>query len=39
MRPGGPEPFPRLKNESIWLHMEYKYLLELLKNGLYAEFS
>ena len=27
-----------LENESIWLHMEYKYLLELLKAGLYAEF-
>lgn len=27
-----------LENESIWLHMEYKYLLELLKNGLYREF-
>jgi hypothetical protein len=27
-----------LENESIWLHMEYKYLLELLKKGLYAEF-
>jgi len=27
-----------LENESIWLHMEYKYLLELLKTGLYAEF-
>lgn len=28
-----------LENESIWLHMEYKYLLELLKSGLYPEFS
>lgn len=28
-----------LENESIWLHMEYKYLLELLKNGMYREFS
>lgn len=28
-----------LENESIWLHMEYKYLLELLKNGLYEEFA
>lgn len=28
-----------LENESIWLHMEYKYLLELLKSGLYTEFS
>lgn len=28
-----------LENESIWLHMEYKYLLELLKAGLYEEFA
>lgn len=28
-----------LENESIWLHMEYKYLLELLKNGLYPQFA
>lgn len=27
-----------LENESIWLHMEYKYLLELLKSGLYKEY-
>ena len=27
-----------LENESIWLHMEYKYIFELLKNGLYTEF-
>ena len=27
-----------LENESIWLHMEYKYLLELLKTGLIKEF-
>lgn len=27
-----------LENESIWLHMEYKYLLELLKTGMYKEF-
>lgn len=27
-----------LENESIWLHMEYKYLLELLKAGLNREF-
>ncbi|MDD5166672.1 MAG: cellobiose phosphorylase [Candidatus Omnitrophica bacterium] len=27
-----------LENESIWLHMEYKYLLETLKSGLYEEF-
>jgi hypothetical protein len=27
-----------LENESIWLHMSYKYLLELLKAGLYEQF-
>jgi hypothetical protein len=27
-----------LENESIWLHMEYKYMLELLKSGLYSYF-
>lgn len=27
-----------LENESIWLHMEYKYLLELLRRGLAKEF-
>ncbi len=27
-----------LENESIWLHMEYKYLLELLKNNLTEDF-
>ncbi|MBN1872127.1 MAG: hypothetical protein JW800_06095, partial [Candidatus Omnitrophica bacterium] len=27
-----------LENESVWLHMEYKYLLEVLKAGLYSEF-
>lgn len=27
-----------LENESVWLHMEYKYLLELLKSELYQEF-
>ncbi|MFP4345669.1 MAG: cellobiose phosphorylase [Anaerolineales bacterium] len=27
-----------LENESIWLHMEYKYLLELLKAGLHDAF-
>ncbi len=27
-----------LENESIWLHMEYKYLLELLRAGLYDAF-
>lgn len=32
--------FPRgwLENESVWLHMEYKYLLELLRLGLFEEF-
>lgn len=28
-----------LENESIWLHMEYKYLLELLHAQLYEEFA
>ena len=28
-----------LENESIWLHMEYKYLLEILKSGMYREFA
>jgi hypothetical protein len=27
-----------LENETIWLHMEYKYILEVLNNGLYHEF-
>jgi hypothetical protein len=27
-----------LENETVWLHMEYKYLLEILKSGLYREF-
>lgn len=27
-----------LENESVWLHMEYKFLLELLKAGLGREF-
>lgn len=27
-----------LENESVWLHMEYKYMLELLRAGLYEEF-
>ena len=27
-----------LENESIWTHMEYKYILEVLKSGLYTEF-
>lgn len=26
------------ENESVWLHMSYKYLLELLRGGLYEEF-
>ena len=32
--------FPRgwLENESIWLHMEYKFILELLRCELYEEF-
>lgn len=28
-----------LENESIWLHMEYKWLLEILKSGLYDVFA
>lgn len=27
-----------LENESVWLHMEYKFLLELLKGGLTEEY-
>ena len=27
-----------LENESIWLHMSYKWYLELLRAGLYTEF-
>ncbi|MFH1868941.1 MAG: hypothetical protein ABH843_08230 [Candidatus Omnitrophota bacterium] len=27
-----------LENESVWTHMEYKYLLEVLKSGLHDEF-
>lgn len=27
-----------LERESIFMHMEYKYILELIKNGLYEEF-
>ncbi|NQV14311.1 hypothetical protein HQ531_02550 [bacterium] len=26
------------ENESIWLHMEYKYMLEMLRNKLYEDF-
>ncbi len=26
------------ENESVWLHMEYKYMLEVLRNGLYDDF-
>jgi len=28
-----------LENESVWMHMEYKYLLELIKAGMYEEFA
>lgn len=28
-----------LENESIWMHMSFKYLLELLKAGLFEEYS
>ncbi len=37
---GRTKVFPRgwLENESIWLHMEYKFLLEVLRAGLYEEF-
>ena len=37
---GRAKTFPRgwLENESIWLHMEYKYLLEVLRAGHYDEF-
>ncbi len=31
-------PVGWLENESVWLHMEYKFLLELLRNGLYEEY-
>jgi hypothetical protein len=27
-----------LENESIWTHMEYKYMLELLRGGLFEQF-
>lgn len=32
--------FPRgwLENEAVFLHMEYKYFLELLRSGMYEEF-
>ncbi len=32
--------FPRgwLENESIWMHMEYKFMLEILRSELYEEF-
>ena len=26
-----------LENESVWLHMEYKYILELMRSGLWTE--
>ncbi|MDP2939407.1 MAG: hypothetical protein Q8O13_04915 [Candidatus Omnitrophota bacterium] len=37
---GRTKVFPRgwLENESIWLHMEYKYLLEVLRSGLHEDF-
>ena len=37
---GRTRAFPRgwLENESIWVHMEYKYLLELIRNGMYEAF-
>jgi hypothetical protein len=40
MEIGRAKVFPAgwLENESVWLHMEYKYLLELLRNDLYEEF-
>ncbi len=28
-----------LENASIWMHMEFKYLLELIKSGAYKEFD
>lgn len=31
-------PASWLENESVWLHMEYKYMLEVLRRGLYEEF-
>ncbi len=31
-------PASWLENESIWLHMEYKFMLEVLRRGLYEEF-
>lgn len=27
-----------LENESVWLHMEYKFILEIVRNGLFSEF-
>jgi hypothetical protein len=27
-----------LENESVWLHMEYKYILEVMRSGMYHEF-
>jgi hypothetical protein len=27
-----------LENQSVWLHMSYKFYLEMLRNGLYQEF-
>ena len=31
-------PASWLENESVWLHMEYKLMLEILRSGLYEEF-
>ncbi len=31
-------PLGWLENESIWLHMQYKYLLEVLRSGLYEQY-
>lgn len=28
-----------LENESVWMHMSYKYLLELLRSGMYEEYE
>lgn len=37
---GRVKAFPRgwLENESVWMHMSYKFYLELLRGGLYGEF-
>ncbi len=40
MEIGRAKAFPPgwLENESVWLHMEYKFLLELVRAGLWSEF-